>query len=115
MTTETKLWASSSHLSYLLGLPVVLPLILLVWKRNSDPFVAAQAKQAIGLHVVTLLVGAVMGLFIFGTFGLGMLVALPMLAVFGLLAVIFSIVAVFKISEGQSYHYPVFGDWVARL
>lgn len=115
MTTEQKLWASSGHLAYLLGLPIVLPLLLYVWKRNTDPFVAAQAKQAVGMHLFTVLVCILGGMVIFGTFGFGALLVGPALMVFTALALIFTVIAVVRIAEGKSYHYPVFGEWLARL
>ena len=112
---EEKLWAASAHLSYLLGLPVVLPLILFLWKRDQSPFIAEQAKQAIGLHIVTFVVVLLAVLFSFGTLGVGALAAIPLVSLFCMLTMIFTIVAVIKIAEGQTYHYPLFGNWIARL
>ena len=115
LTQEEKMWAASSHLSYLLGLPVILPLILYLWKKDDSPFVAAQAKQAVGLHLVACVVATILLFFCVGTFGIGTFVAVPLLALLGTAAVIFSVVAVLRIAEGKSYHYPIFGDWVDRL
>lgn len=115
MTKHQKLWAASGHLSYLLGLPMVLPLILYVWKRDSDAFVADQAKQAAGMHLIATLVCILGSIFAFGTFGIGMILVVPALMVFLGLTMIFSVIAVVKVADGESYHYPVFGNWLARL
>ena len=115
MNTQQKLWAASAHLAYICGLPVILPLILFLWKRDSDRFVAEQAKQAVGLHVVAIVLVSICVFFMFATLGVGALVAVPALWVFGTAAIVFSIVACLKIAEGKTYHYPVFGEWIANL
>lgn len=114
-TQDEKIWGSVSHLSYLAGLPIVVPLILYLWKRDQSAFVAGQAKQAVGMHIATVIAFAIGIGFSFGTFGFGVFLAVPMLWLFGVIAFICSIVAVLKIAQGESYHYPVFGNWVDRL
>jgi uncharacterized Tic20 family protein len=114
-TQEEKIWGAVSHLSYLSGLPILVPLIIFLWKREQSPFVAAQAKQAVGMHIATVIAIALAIGFSFATVGFGMVVAIPALSLFGVLAFVFSIIAVIKIAQGESYHYPVFGDWVDRL
>ena len=114
-TQEEKLWGAASHISYLIGLPLVFPLLLYVWKRNQSNFIAAQAKQAVGLHLFLLVAVAIAWAVIFATVGFGMVVAIPGLMLLGTASIIFSVIAVIKISQGHSYHYPLFGDWVDSL
>ncbi|MBS2039296.1 DUF4870 domain-containing protein [bacterium] len=111
-TQEEKIWGALAHVSYLAGLPLIFPLILYIWQREHSPFVAAQAKQAVGLHLVTLILVALTVGVSFATFGLGLLVAVPALSLFGILAFIFSVLAAIQVAQGNSYHYPVFGRWV---
>ena len=115
LSQEDKLWAASGHLSYVLGLPIIFPVILYLWKKDSAPFVADQAKQAIGLHLVTVIVSVLAVAFSFATFGIGILAAVPFLMLFATAAFVFSVVAALKISDGQSYQYPLFGEWIDRL
>lgn len=115
ITTEEKFLAAFGHLSYLAALPVAVPLILYLWKKDTSPFVAEQAKQAVGIHVFSLLVTVIALVFVFCTFGLGAFLAVPILSLIGMLLVVFTVVAVLKIAEGRSYHYPLFGDWVDSL
>lgn len=114
-TQDEKIWGAVSHLSYLAGLPVIVPLVIFLWKREQSPFVAAQAKQAVGLHIVSIIAFALAFGFSFATFGFGVALAVPAMMVLGVLAFILSIVAVVKVSQGESYHYPVFGRWVDSL
>lgn len=114
-TQKEKIWGAVSHLSYLSGLPILVPLIIFLWKRDQSPFVAEQAKQAIGMHIATVIAIALAFGFSFATVGFGAFVAVPALTLFGILAFVFSIIAVIKIGQGENYHYPVFGDWIDRL
>lgn len=114
-TQEEKIWGAVSHISYLAGLPVIVPLIIFLWKREQSAFVASQAKQAVGLHIATIIACAIALGFSFATFGLGLALAVPSLMVLSVIAFILSVVAVIKVSQGESYHYPLFGGWVDRL
>ena len=114
-TQEEKIWGAVSHLSYLAGLPIVVPLIIFLWKREQSSFVASQAKQAVGMHVATVVAFALAFGFSFGTFGFGVVLAVPLMILFGVLAFVSTIVAVLKVAQGESYHYPVFGNWVESL
>jgi hypothetical protein len=115
MTKESKLWAAAGHLSYLLGLPVVLPLLLYVWKRDSDPFAASQAKQAAGLHLFVVLMCLLGFALMFGTFGIATLIVGPALFLLSGLSLLFSVLAGFRIADGQECRYPLGGDWSARF
>lgn len=114
-TQSEKIWGALAHVSYLAGLPLIFPLILFIWKRQESPFIAKQAKQAVGLHLVTIILVALAFGLIFGTLGLGMIVAIPGLTVFSVAAVVFSIIAAIQVAQGNSYHYPLFGRWVDSL
>ena len=115
MQREEKLWAAAGHLSYLLGLPIIVPLLILLWKRDSSAFVAEQTKQAIGLHLAMVVAGFAAVAFSFATLGLGMIAAIPAIIALTLVTIVLTIIACIKISEGKSYHYPIIGEWIARF
>jgi uncharacterized Tic20 family protein len=108
-TSNEKLWAAGAHLSYLIGLPLVFPLILFAVMRDKSTFVAAQAKQAVALHL-SIIVAAFLGAaFAFGTFGFGVLVTVPAMCCLLLAAIVFTVIAVIKVSQGEHYRYPIIG------
>lgn len=106
------MWASAGHLSYILGLPLVLPLILYIWQKDRSPFVAEQAKQATLMHLVMTVLGLIGGAFAFFTLGLGIFVVVPVMLLLLLVSLVWSVMAVMAIGEGKSYRYPVIGDWL---
>lgn len=115
-TSTDKLIAAAAHLSYLLGLPIVIPALVYIWKRETSPFIAEHAKQALGCHVVVL--GAWIALWIVFvgsmTFGVAQLVL--MLYGLGCLALlVLTVVAAMRVADGKPYRYPLIGAIVQRL
>jgi uncharacterized protein len=101
LSTEDKALIICSHLSALLGVGIVLPLIVYLIKKQDGGPVAAHAKEALNFHlslflyslcaIPLLFVGIgflVLGLIIFGTF-------------------VLSIVAAVKAADGALYRYPL--------
>jgi uncharacterized protein len=101
LSTESKAMIICSHLSTLLGVGILLPLIVYLIKKEDGGPVAAHAKEALNFHLSLLLytlcaiplmfIGVgflVFGLIIFGTF-------------------VLSIVAAVKAADGSLYRYPL--------
>ena len=80
-------------LGWLISLPFLAPLILLLTKGKTSPFVRFHAAESLNL----LITGAIVSLL---TCGFGLLVVAPV-------TVIFNIIASIKANEGQLYRYPV--------
>ena len=89
------------HLSLMLGLPFVLPLIVYLVKRDESPFVAAHAKEVLNFHISLLIYTIVSTIAVFFCIGF------VLLAVLGLLAFICAIIGAIKASEGGFYRYPL--------
>lgn len=98
-------WAMFCHLSALLGIwipfgSLIGPLILWQMKRDMDPFVDAQGKEALNFQISVaiatgisiLLMVVVVGFFLIGLVAIG--------------AVVLTIIAGVKANEGFPYRYP---------
>lgn len=117
ISAEERQWAMLAHLSALLGALVTAswiasigcfigPLVIWLLKKESMPFVADQALEALNFNITLALILLV--LFAFGllTLGLGFLIAIPLMAIIGLVALVFIIIAAVKSHEGERYRYP---------
>ncbi|WP_260962677.1 DUF4870 domain-containing protein [Pseudomonas citri] len=102
---EARQWAMFCHLSALLGIwipfgTLIGPLVLWQLKRDSDPFVDAQGKEALNFQITVaiasaislLLMVVVIGFFLFGLVAIG--------------ALVLTIIGGVKANEGQAYRYP---------
>lgn len=118
ITAEERQWAMFAHLSALLGGLVTAgwafsigcflgPLIIWLMKRETMPFVADQAKEALNFNIT--LAGIMLILLMLGVFtlGIGFLIAVPLMALIGLAALVFIVMAAIKSNEGVAYRYPV--------
>ena len=102
---QVRQWAMFCHLSALLGIWVpfgslIGPLILWQMKRETDPFIDDQGKEALNFQISVaiasaiclLLMVVVIGFFLFGLVAIG--------------ALVLTIIAGVKANEGQVYRYP---------
>ena len=99
-------WAVAAHLSGFAGyvIPfanVIAPLVIWLMKRDSMPFVADQAKEALNFQIsftVYMLVAGVLTLVFVGFF-----LAIALLA----LEVVLTVMAAVRASKGLPYRYPL--------
>ncbi|WP_339503456.1 DUF4870 domain-containing protein [Pseudomonas silesiensis] len=102
---EVRQWAMFCHLSALLGIwipfgTLIGPLVLWQMKREMDPFIDAQGKEALNFQITVaiatglsiLLMVVVVGFFLIGLVAIG--------------AVVLTIIAGVKANEGFPYRYP---------
>ncbi|MDR6960207.1 putative Tic20 family protein [Pseudomonas brassicacearum] len=102
---EARQWAMFCHLSALLGIwipfgTLIGPLVIWQLKRESDPFIDAQGKEALNFQITVaiasaislLLMVVVIGFFLFGLVAIG--------------ALVLTIIGGVKANEGQPYRYP---------
>ncbi|KII34537.1 MULTISPECIES: DUF4870 domain-containing protein [Pseudomonas] len=102
---EARQWAMFCHLSAFLGvwLPfghLIGPLILWQWKRDTDPFIDAQGKEALNFQITVALVSGICYLLMLILIGF----ALLPLVLIG--AIVLSIIAGLKANDGLPYRYP---------
>lgn len=109
---QERQWGMAAHLSALAGLLMPLgsilgPLIVWLIKKNEMPFVNDQGKEALNFNILVGIVAVVLVVLTVGTFGIGVVLTLPLGLVIGLLWLILTIVAAIKANEGVVYRYPV--------
>lgn len=115
---EERQWAMFAHLSALLGGLVTAgwafsigcflgPLIIWLMKRETMPFVADQAKEALNFNITLAAIMLVLLLVGVLTLGIGFLIAVPLMLLIGLAALVFIVMAAIKSNEGVAYRYPV--------
>ncbi len=104
---EARKWAMICHLSALVGLLgngigfLIGPLVVWLIKREDDPLIEEQGKEAVNFQLTMFLVMFVSLLLAF------VLIGIPLLIMFGLMMVIFPIIAGVKTSNGEHYRYPI--------
>lgn len=89
--SDDRLMAMLAHLSVLVGLTILGPIILMVIKKES-PFIQDQCKEALNFQLSMLILS-------FATCGIGVIVCVPMLFIFG-------IIAGLEANKGVAYRYP---------
>ncbi|OLF51129.1 DUF4870 domain-containing protein [Pseudomonas chlororaphis] len=102
---EVRQWAMFCHLSALLGIwipfgTLIGPLVLWQVKRETDPFIDAQGKEALNFQITVALASLVCFL---------LMVVLVGFLLFGVLAIgalVLTIIAGVKANEGVAYRYP---------
>ena len=96
-----KILSMLSHLSALLGVGFVLPLVVYLAMRNESEYVAKNAREALNFHITVLIYALCCIPLVF------ILIGIPLLIVLGLGSLVLAIIATIKASDGQCYRYPL--------
>lgn len=96
-----KIWSILSHLSSLIGVGFILPLVVYLSMKGDSEYVASNAKEALNFHLSLLIYCLCCIPLVFVAIGI------PLLVVIGLASLILAIVAAVKASDGGCYHYPL--------
>lgn len=114
VTGEQKLLSIIAHLAYLLGGMglIIAPLIIMILKKETDPFVYHHAKQALVAHFTAVVVTAIVGLLTMLLIGI---LLLPLVAVVWLGLLVTSIIATIKVLNGEYYQYPLIQGLVDKI
>ena len=96
-----KIWSMLSHLSALLGVGFLLPLVVYLAMRKESEYVATNAREALNFHITVLIYGLCCIPLVF------ILIGIPLLIVLGLGSLVLAIIATVKASDGQCYRYPL--------
>lgn len=116
-SADERQWAMFAHLSAFAGvlLTSVLggwgsfigPLVIWLIKKDTMPFVASQAKEALNFNIMISAIFLLLLILTFVTLGIGALLTIPVMLVVGIAAVVFTIIAAMKAKDGIDYRYPV--------
>ena len=96
-----KIWSMLSHLSALLGVGFVLPLVVYLAMRHESKYVATNAREALNFHISVLIYALCCIPLVF------LLIGFPLLIVLGFGSLVFAIIATIKASNGLCYRYPL--------
>ena len=117
VSADERQWGMFAHLSMLAaGLLTsavggwgwfIGPLIIWLVKKDTMPFVADQAKEALNFSLLVTAVFVVLMLLGFVTLGVGFLVTVPVMVIVGIAALILTIIAAMKANDGIRYRYPI--------
>jgi len=118
-TDEERLAAMLAHL---LTIPAyggvlmqyVIPLVIYFVYREKSPFVAFHALQSLFFQLAILAITVSIVAIVALTFGLGIVVAIPLLIIVPICGVVFPIIAGIKSYSGQWYEYPLVGAAARR-
>lgn len=116
-SAEDRQWALFAHLSALVGglltsgwlasLGCVIgPLIIWQIKKDTLPFAADQAKEALNFNITVAIIMLVLTLIGLVTLGIGFIVTGPLMLLVGIAALVFIIIAAIKSNNGEAYRYP---------
>jgi uncharacterized protein len=113
---EERQWAMFAHLSALLGglLTSAIggwgfflgPLVIWLMKKDTMPFVADQAKEALNFNITVSAIFVILLILTLFTLGLGAILTLPAMLVVGIGALVLIVMAAIKANEGVAYRYP---------
>ena len=96
-----KIWSILCHLSAIIGVGLILPLVVYLAMKGESEYVAANAKESLNFHLSLLIYALCCIPLIFVVIGI------PLLIVMGIGSLILAIVAAVKASDGGCYRYPL--------
>ena len=82
------------------------PLVIWLVKKDDMPFVDDQAKEALNFNITISAIFLALWILTFVTLGIGALLTLPLMAIVGIAALVFIVIAAIKSSDGVAYRYP---------
>jgi uncharacterized Tic20 family protein len=99
-------WGMLCHLSALVGyfVPfgnIIAPLIIWLIKRDNDPFVNDQGKEAVNFQISITIYTAIASILIL------ILIGIPAIIALAIMNIVFIIIATVKSSNGEAYRYPM--------
>jgi uncharacterized Tic20 family protein len=111
LSSDERTWALIGHLSafsaFITGLGCVLgPLIVWLVKRDTLPFAAEQAKEALNFNITMAIAFCALVLLTIITFGIGLIIAWPVGVILAIAWFVLTIIAAIKANEGVAYRYP---------
>jgi uncharacterized protein len=96
-----KIWSMLSHLSALLGVGILLPLVVYLAMRKESEYVASNAREALNFHLSILIYSLCCLPLVF------ILIGIPLLLVIAIGLLVLAVIATVKASNGESYRYPL--------
>ncbi|WP_427890894.1 DUF4870 domain-containing protein [Kribbella sp. GL6] len=109
--SEERTWAMIAHVGVFVAawfaMGFLCPLIVWLAFRHRSEFVRRQAVESLNFQISLLIYSAVAAALIAITFGLGVLVVVPLVVIGAVAAVVVIILATVAASNGKEYVYPL--------
>jgi hypothetical protein len=109
--SEERTWAIVAHIGTLvaawLAMGFLCPLAIWLIFRNRSEFVRRHALESLNFQISLLIYTAVAIALVLITFGLGVLIVIPLIIIGGIAALIVIILATLAAANGQEYRYPL--------
>ncbi|WP_202873901.1 DUF4870 domain-containing protein [Kribbella speibonae] len=109
--SEERTWAMVAHIGVLiaawLAMGFLCPLIIWLIFRDRSDFVKRHAVESLNFQISLLIYSALAAVLIFITFGLGVLIVVPLIVIGAIAALVVIILATVAASGGDDYRYPL--------
>ena len=109
--SEERTWAMVAHIGVLiaawLAMGFLCPLIIWLVFRERSEFVRRHAVESLNFQISLLIYSALSAVLIFITFGLGVLIVVPLVVIGAIAALVVIILATVAASGGSDYRYPL--------
>jgi len=96
-----KIWTILCHLSFFIGLPFLLPLVVYLAMKNDSAYVRQNASEALNFHISVLIYSICCVPLVF------LIIGIPLLVIIGIASLILAVVAAIRAADGQCYRYPL--------
>jgi uncharacterized Tic20 family protein len=99
--SDARGWSVAAHLLPLVGVYILGALFIWLIKRDEDPFVEFNSREALNFQLSMLIYGLVSALLVIVLIGIVLLLAV------GIFSFVMAIVAAVKAANGELYRYPL--------
>jgi uncharacterized Tic20 family protein len=100
VSKDARMWAMLCHLLAIFT-SFIAPLIIWLIKKEEDPFIDNQGKEALNFQITVAIASIVSG------FLVAFCIGVPMLIAVSVADLVFCIIATVKANSGVAYRYPV--------
>jgi len=99
-TSDEKNIATITHLAGTV-FSIIPALIVWILKKDDNPYIAAQAKEALNFQITVLIAQLIAGALVL------ILIGFLLMGIIWLLNIVFCIIAAISTSKGNAYRYPM--------
>jgi uncharacterized Tic20 family protein len=112
ISQDERIYAAIIHLTQLLGtsnyiLGILFPFFMWLIKKDQSRFIDQTGKEIINFQISILIYMIILGIISVLTFGLALLISLPVILAFGLIMLILTIIGAVKAMDGKIFRYPL--------
>ncbi|MEU8221196.1 DUF4870 domain-containing protein [Kribbella sp. NPDC048915] len=109
--SEERTWAMAAHIGVLiaawLAMGFLCPLIIWLVFRGRSEFVRRHAVESLNFQISLLIYAAIAAVLILITFGLGVVIVVPLVIIGAIAALVLIVRATMAASTGGEYTYPL--------